>query len=290
MYWRRRCRTLAEGAVEKFFLLAALVAVMAVFLISLYILVSGWPVIARHGLGFITGGHWYPDRGVFGILPMIVGSLAVTLGALGLGVPLGLAGAIFLAELAPPPVSRLVKPAVELLAGIPSVVYGFFGMIILVPLIRQYLAGPGYSVLAGAIILAIMILPTIITISDASLRAVPLEYREGSLALGATHWQTIRRILLPAARSGIVAGIVLGMARAIGETMAVIMVTGNVTLVPRSILDPVRTLTGNIVIEMGYAAGEHQQALFATGVVLFLFIVALNLVVIKVSQRSTQTT
>jgi phosphate transport system permease protein len=259
---------------------------LAVLLITFFIFYSGWPVLSKYGLSFIIGTQWNPTQGVFGILPMIIGSFAVTLGALILGVPMGLAGAIFLAEIAPPGVTRWVRPAVELLAGIPSVVYGFFGLVILVPLIRNLMSGPGYSILAGSIILAVMILPTIITISESSLRAVPREYKEGSLALGATHWQTISRIMMPAASSGIIAGVVLGMARAIGETMAVIMVTGNVTLIPTSIFDPVRTMTGNVVIEMGYAAGEHQQALFATGVVLFCFIAILNLSVLYITRDS----
>lgn len=274
--------------ISKLFLLCALVAVLSVLVITVFIFISGWPILAHYGVSFILGSRWYPTQGVFGILPMIVGTFAVVLGALVLGVPMGLAGAIFLAEIAPNRVVKVMRPAVELLAGIPSVVYGFFGMIILVPLIREHLGGVGYSVLAGSIILAIMILPTIITVSEASLRAVPIEFKEGSLALGATHWQTISRILLPAASSGIIASIVLGMARAIGETMAVIMVTGNVTRIPGSILDPVRTLTGNIVMEMGYATGEHQQALFATGIILFVFIVLLNLVVNFISRRATE--
>lgn len=279
---------MGENLIAKLFLFCALVAVFSVLLITVFIFISGWPIIARYGTAFIFGSRWYPTQGVFGILPMIAGTFSVVLGALLLGVPMGLAGAIFLAEIAPSRVAKIVRPAVELLAGIPSVVYGFFGMIILVPLIREYLGGVGYSVLAGSVILAVMILPTIITISEASLRAVPAEFKEGSLALGATHWQTISRILLPAASSGIIASIVLGMARAIGETMAVIMVTGNVTRVPGSILDPVRTLTGNIVMEMGYATGEHQQALFATGIVLFVFIVLLNLLVNFISRRATE--
>ncbi|NPV91876.1 MAG: phosphate ABC transporter permease subunit PstC [Firmicutes bacterium] len=279
-------RRFSEWFIEKVFTFAALVAVLAVLMISVYIFYSGWPIISRYGLSFIIGTQWYPTQGIFGILPMIIGSFAVTIGALVLGVPMGLAGAIFLAEIAPAEVVRWVRPAVELLAGIPSVVYGFFGLVILVPLIRNVFHGSGYSILAGSIILAVMILPTIITISESSLRAVPLEYKEGSLALGATHWQTISRIMLPAASSGIIAGVVLGMARAIGETMAVIMVTGNVTAIPGSIFDPVRTLTGNVVIEMGYAAGEHQQALFATGMVLFCFIAILNLSVVYITRGS----
>ena len=194
-------------------------------------------------------------------------------------VPLGIITAIFMAEIAPPRVGRLLGNMVELLAGIPSVVYGFVGLIVIVPFIRNYLGGNGLSVLAGAIILGIMILPTVINISRDSILAVPKEYKEGSLALGATHYQTIARVIIPAARSGIITAVVLGMGRAIGETMAVVMVTGNAPVIPGSILAPVRTMTSNIVLEMGYASGDHQAALFATGMVLFVFIVCLNLMV-----------
>jgi len=219
---------------------------------------------------------WAPGQGEFGIFPMIVGSVAVTLGAGLVGVPVGVCCAIFLAEFAPAPLRNIFRPAIQLLAGIPSVVYGFWGLLFVVPLIRNYLGGPGLSILAGSIILGIMILPTIISISEVSLLALPRQYKEGALALGMTHWQTIKSVLLPASKSGIVAAVILGLGRAIGETMAVIMVLGNAVALPTSILDPVRTLTTNIGIEMGYAAGEHQQALFATGIVLFLIIMLLN--------------
>ncbi|MFS8065089.1 MAG: phosphate ABC transporter permease PstA, partial [Byssovorax sp.] len=218
----------------------------------------------------------HPTAGVYGIALMIVGSAAVTLGALLLGVPLGIACAIVLAEMAGPRLRALLKPAIEVLAGIPSVVYGFMGIVLLLPWIRGHLGGAGASALAGSIILGIMILPTIIGISVDALSAVPRSYREGSLALGATPWQTIHRVVLPAARSGLVAAVILGMGRAVGETMAVIMVAGNSVQMPRSPLDSVRTLTANIALEMGYAAGEHRAALFATGIVLFLIIMVLN--------------
>jgi len=193
-----------------------------------------------------------------------------------LGIPISLCCSIFLAEFAPATLRNLFRPAIQLLAGIPSVVYGFWGLLFVVPLIRDYLGGPGLSILAGSIILAIMILPTVISISEVSILALPRQYKEGALALGMTHWQTIRSVQLPAAKSGIVAAIILGIGRAIGETMAVIMVLGNAVALPRSILDPVRTLTTNIGIEMGYASGEHRQALFATGIVLFVIIMILN--------------
>ena len=246
-------------------------------LITVFIFIKGTPIISKVGLfNFIFGMKWAPSEGAFGIFPMIVGSLSVTLGAVILGVPIALCCSIFLAEFAPPMLRNLFRPAIQLLAGIPSVVYGFWGVIFIVPAIRNYLGGPGLSILAGSIILGIMILPTIISISEITLLSLPRQYKEGALALGLTHWQTIRFLLLPAAKSGIVAAIILGVGRAIGETMAVIMVLGNAVALPTSILDPVRTLTTNIGIEMGYASGEHQQALFATGIVLFVIIMVLN--------------
>jgi phosphate transport system permease protein len=216
---------------------------------------------------------------------MIVSSFWVTLGALLLGIPLGLACTIFLSELIPPSVATLFRPAIQLLAAIPSVIYGFWGLIVLVPLIRNHMGGPGLSILAGSLVLSFMILPTIITISEDSLKALSPSYKAGALALGATHWQTIWRVMIPAARSGIVASVILGMGRAIGETMAMIMILGNAVKLPGSFLDSARTLTTNIGIEMGYATGDHRQALFATGIVLFFIIMALNTVAIFLSRR-----
>lgn len=262
---------------EYIFLTLALTSIAALALITVFILVQGAPIIAKVGLfNFLFGTTWAPLQGQFGILPMIIGSLTVTLGAVILGIPISLCCSIFLAEFAPATLRNLFRPAIQLLAGIPSVVYGFWGLLFVVPLIRDYLGGPGLSILAGSIILAIMILPTVISISEVSILALPRQYKEGALALGMTHWQTIRSVQLPAAMSGIVAAVILGIGRAIGETMAVIMVLGNAVALPRSILDPVRTLTTNIGIEMGYAAGEHRQALFATGIVLFVIIMILN--------------
>ncbi|MBP7794244.1 MAG: phosphate ABC transporter permease subunit PstC [Candidatus Saccharicenans sp.] len=258
-------------------LTVALTAITVLAVITIFIFEQGLPVMVKYGLkNFLFGQDWYPSEKSFGLLPMIVGSLLVTLGALLIGVPLGLASAIFLTEFSSRRLSRFLKPVFELLAGIPSVVYGFLGLMFLVPFIRENLGGPGLSVLAASIILGIMILPTIISISIDSIRAVPDSYREGSIALGATKWQTVRMVVLPAARSGLVAGIILGMGRAIGETMAVIMVAGNAADLPASWLAPVRTLTSNIALEMAYASGEHRQALFATGVVLFVIIMILN--------------
>jgi phosphate ABC transporter permease protein PstC len=260
-------------------LLIAFSAVSVLAVITIFIFAEGTPIMFRYGVKkFLLGLDWYPTEKSFGLLPMITGSMMVTLGALVLGVPFGLACAIFLTEFSSKRLRQLVKPVIELLAGIPSVVYGFMGVVLLVPFIRETLGGPGLSVLAASIILGIMILPTIISISIDSLLAVPSTYRDGSIAMGATRWQTVRMVLLPAARSGIIASIILGMGRAIGETMAVIMIAGNAIALPNSILAPVRTLTSNIALEMGYASGEHREALFATGVILFIIIMILNTV------------
>ncbi len=258
-------------------LAVAFSAVSVLLLITAFIFGEGTPIMFKYGLRrFLLNLDWFPTEQSFGLFPMIVGSLFVTLGALAIGVPFGLAGAVFLTEFSSQRLRRVLKPVIELLAGIPSVVYGFIGVVVLVPFIRETFGGPGLSVLAAAIILGIMILPTIISISIDSLEAVPRSYREGSIALGATRWQTTRMVMIPAARSGIIASVILGMGRAIGETMAVIMIAGNAAAVPKSLLDPVRTLTSNIALEMGYASGEHREALFATGVILFVIIMILN--------------
>jgi phosphate transport system permease protein len=260
-------------------LVVAFSAVSALAIITLFIFKEGTPILFKYGFkSFLLGLNWYPSEQSFGLLPMIIGSFMVTLGALIIGVPFGLGCAIFLTQFSSKRFRQVLKPIIELLAGIPSVVYGFLGIIILVPFIRKTFGGPGLSVLAASIILGIMILPTIISISIDSLLALPPTYREGSIALGATSWQTTKMVLLPAARSGIIASIILGMGRAVGETMAVIMIAGNAIAIPHSILDPVRTLTSNIALEMGYASGEHRQALFATGVILFIIIMILNTV------------
>jgi phosphate ABC transporter permease protein PstC len=266
-----------QRLIERALMLTATSAVGCLALITLFIFVEGLPVLTKAGLGnFLLSVHWAPTKGHFGIFAMIVSSVVATLGALAVGVPLGLACAVVLAELATPTLRLILKPAVELLAGIPSVVYGFLGVIILVPLIRDHLGGAGLSLLAAALILGVMILPTVISISIDAIRAVPVTYREASLALGATQWQTIYRVVLPAARSGIVTAVILAMGRAVGETMAVIMVAGNALRLPHSLLDSVRTLTSNIALELGYASGDHRAALFATGLVLFAVILVLN--------------
>ncbi len=272
--------------IERVLFFLALSSVTSLLLITIFIFMEGLPLIISTGLkNFLFSSHWAPTRGHFGILAMIIASILVTLGALGLGVPLGLACAIVLAEFSPQRLKLVLKPTLELLAGVPSVVYGFLGVIWLVPLIRDYLGGPGLSLLAGSLILGIMILPNVISISIDSLDAVPETYRQGSIALGATQWQTVRRVVLPAARSGIITAVILGMGRAIGETMAVIMVAGNALQLPTSILDPVRTLTSNIALELGYASGRHREALFATGIVLFIIIMILNLSATLVTRR-----
>jgi phosphate ABC transporter permease protein PstC len=278
--------------VERGLLLLATSSVAILLLITVFIFREGGPLLAREGFGFFSS-HWDPTNAThpqFGILLMIVGSFVVTLGALLIGVPLGIACAIVLAEMAPPRARAILKPTIEVLAGIPSVVYGFVGIVVLLPWIRNHLGPPGASALAGSIILGIMVLPTIIGISVDALQAVPRSYREGSLALGATQWQTIYRVVLPAARSGIIAAVILGMGRAVGETMAVIMVSGNSVQMPGSPLDSVRTLTANIALEMGYAAGDHVAALFATGIVLFVIIMILNAIANLVRGRGKKRT
>jgi phosphate ABC transporter permease protein PstC len=275
-----------EKIVEKILMLLAFSAIGLLLLITIFIFREGFPVIIKSGvIDFLFSAKWSPTKGNFGIFSMIISSLAVTFLAILFGVPLALACAVTLAEFCPPKWLAVLKPTIELLAGIPSVVFGFLGVILLVPLVRDYLGGPGLSLLTSAVILAIMILPTITSISIDSLQAVPLLYKEGALAMGATHWQAVRYVLLPAARSGVVTAIILGMARAIGETMAVIMVAGNALKIPTSILDPVRTLTSTIALEMGYSAGDHRQALFAAGIILFVFIMALNILANALMRR-----
>ena len=270
-------------------LAVALSAISGLLLITLFIFKEGLPLIGKIGLRqFILSGDWFPGEGKFGIGVMILGSLAVTAGAMVIGVVFGLGCAILLTQFCPPRAVSVMKPSIELLAGIPSVVYGFMGLVILVPLIREHLGGPGLSLLAASIVLGIMVLPTVASISVDALRAVPRPYREGSIALGATEWQTTHMVMLKAARSGLVAAIILGMGRAVGETMAVMMVAGNKVGMFGSLLDPVRTLTSNIALEMGYAAGDHRDALFATGIVLFVIIMILNAIALTVSRRRSR--
>lgn len=270
-------KLIGERGVKRVLSITAFSAISALLLIALFILNEGLPFIFKYGLKeFLFASEWDPQTGKFGIFPMIAASLWVTIGAMIVGAPLGVAGALFLVEYMPKTVMRIVKPTIELLAAIPSVVYGFIGVMVLAPFIRENFGGPGLSLLAGSIILGIMILPTVISISIDSIIAVPNSYREGSLALGATTWQTIYMVILKASKSGIIASIILGLGRAIGETMAIIMVAGNAVNIPHSALDSVRTLTANIALEMSYATGMHRQALFATGVILFVIIIILN--------------
>ncbi len=274
----KNTRGLLEKTIETLFFLCALIAVLSVIIITVYIFAKGIPALFKIGLSdFVLGQKWKPLQDMFGILPMIIGSIYATVGAIIIGVPIGILTAVFLAEIAPKWLVRIVKPAVELLAGIPSVVYGFFGLAVIVPLISKYFGGPGNSLLAVNIMLGIMILPTIVNISENAIRSVPKEYKEASLALGASQIETIFKVILPAARSGILTSVVLGIGRAIGETMAVILVAGNTPSIPKSLIEPMRTLTANIAMEMSYAYGLHQEALFATGVILFAFIMILNI-------------
>jgi phosphate transport system permease protein len=268
-----------EWVIEKSLITAAMVSLVIIAFIIITIFSTGLPLIAEVGVfNFLFGMDWRPGREIFGIFPMVIGTLLVTLLSMLISVPLGIFVAAFLAEVAPQAIRNILRPAVELLAGIPSVVYGFVGLMALVPFIRTHLGPPGFSLLGGSIVLAIMALPIIITIAEDAINAVPKTYKEASLALGATHWQTIKNVILPAARSGILAGAVLGSGRAIGETMAAIMVLGNIPAIPDSVLDPIRTLTANVALEMAYAPhGPHRQALFATGIVLF---VAISILVI----------
>lgn len=281
---------LLEKFMKVLFLLAACFSIIAVLLICFFLFANGIPAMGEIGiLKFLTGTNWKPGNDIYGILPMILGSIYVTAGALVIGVPIGLLTAVFLARFCPKGIYRIVKPAVSLMAGIPSVVYGFFGMCVIVPMIRplaEKFQGDSYSMLTASILLGLMILPTIVEVTESSLRAVPESYYEASLALGATHERSVYCAVFPAAKSGIMAGIVLGVGRAIGETMAVIMIAGNQPRVPDSIFDGVRTMTANIVIEMGYASGLHRQALIATGVVLFVFILILNVCFSLLKRRS----
>lgn len=268
-----------ERVIQSVLLVAALAAVFALVLISFFIFQAGLPTLIRVGLpGFLFNTVWEPTAKIpsFGILPMLIGSLWLTMGSLLIGVPLGIAVTVFMSDLAPASLAMVMRPAIQLLAGIPSVVYGFIGLTLLAPFVRRIFGGPGLSVLTASIILGIMILPTVIAISSDAIRAVPRSLRDGALALGANHWQMISQVLLPAARSGIIASIILGMGRALGETMAVIMMVGNSLNIPVSPLDSATTLTSNIGLEMAYASGAHRDALFATGVILFLLIMLLN--------------
>ena len=277
-------KNLRENIMHGVFFVCALASILAVALICVFLFANGLPAMKEIGfLNFLSGTTWRPGNDIYGILPMIVGSIYITAGAIVIGVPIGLLTAIFMAFYCPKRIYGILKPCTELLAGIPSIVYGFFGMVVIAPVVLDVAKACGANISSGAtilsasILLGIMILPTIIGVSEAALRAVPNSYYEGAVAMGATHERAVFSVMLPAAKSGVLAGIVLGIGRAMGETMAVIMVAGNQPRMPKGIFQGIRTLTGNIVIEMGYAAGLHREALIATGVVLFLFILLMNL-------------
>ena len=291
---RKNC---LEKVMQIVFLICACVSVLCVALICIFLFANGIPAIGKIGVGkFLLGDIWRPSNQLFGIFPFILGSIYVTAGAILVGVPIGILTAVFLAKFCPKRIYRFLKTGVELMAGIPSVVYGFFGMVIVVPIIRDFgrtlkmmrlveKSGDGKGILTTSIVLGIMILPTIIGTTESAMRAVPPQYYEGSLALGATQERSIFKVVIPAAKSGVITGVVLGIGRAIGETMAVIMIAGNQPRLVNNILLGVRTLTGNIVIEMGYATGLHREALIATGVVLFVFILIINFSVALLKRR-----
>lgn len=282
-------RNIKEQIMKYCFLICACVSVAAVAAICLFIFVNGIPAMGKIGVfKFLLGTEWSPSKGVYGILPMIIGSIYVTAGAAVVGVPIGILTAVFMVYYCPAPIYKIVKPAIDLLAGIPSIVYGFFGLVVIVPVIQDLLGTSGKGVLTASILLGLMILPTIISTAESSLRAAPDMYYEGALALGATKERSIFGAVFPAAKSGILSGVILGIGRAIGETMAVVIVAGNQAVIPKLLTDGVRTLTANIVLEMAYAAELHREALIATAVVLFVFILAINLCFSAIKRKAVK--
>ena len=280
-------KNLKEQLMHLVFLLSACVSILCVAMICVFLFANGIPAIGKIGVfQFLAGEKWKPGNDLYGILPMILGSIYVTAGAVIIGVPIGILTAVFMSKFCPRRIYKVVKPAIDLLAGIPSVVYGFYGMVVIVPVVSQLFGGSGKSMLTASILLGIMILPTIIGVSESAINAVPSSYYEGSLALGASHERSVFFATLPAAKSGILAGVILGVGRAIGETMAVIMVAGNQARMPKGILEGVRTMTANIVLEMGYATDLHREALIATAVVLFVFILIINLSFSIISRKA----
>lgn len=286
---RNNNKYLAEKISKIIFLSSAFIAVLSLLVIIGFVFYKGLTPFVSKGysfLDFIAGREWYPSSDKYGVLPMIVASIYGTLGSLVLGVPVGILTAVFIAELAPKKIGKLISTAVELLAGIPSVLFGVFGLAVIVPwIMNSFNLAKGQSILAIIIVLSIMMLPTIVTVSESAIRAVPYSYKEASLGLGASHIETTFKVVLPAAKSGILSAVVLGLGRAIGETMAIILVAGNSAIMPKSIMDSVRPLTTNIALEMGYAFGTHQEMLFATGVILFVFILLLNYILSKLSSK-----
>ncbi len=280
-------KNLKEQIMHMVFLISACVSILCVAMICVFLFANGIPAIGKIGIfRFLAGQKWKPGNNLYGILPMILGSIYVTAGAIIIGVPIGILTAVFMSRFCPRSVYKIIKPAIDLLAGIPSVVYGFFGMVVIVPVVSQIFGGSGKSMLTASILLGIMILPTIIGVSESAINAVPSSYYEGSLALGASHERSVFFATLPAAKSGILAGVILGVGRAIGETMAVIMVAGNQARMPKGIFEGVRTMTANIVLEMGYATDLHREALIATAVVLFVFILIINLSFSIISRKA----
>lgn len=278
-----------EKCIEIIFMLTALVCIVAVAVICFFLFKNGIPAIGEIGVSdFLFGMKWKPGNELFGILPMIIGSILVTGLSVLIGVPIGILSAVFMVFYCKKGLYRILKPTVDLLAGIPSIVYGFFGLVVIVPIMQQLFGGGGKSVLTASVLLGIMILPTIISVTESALRAVPNSYYEGALALGASHESSIFETVLPAARSGVMAGVILGVGRSVGETMAVSMVAGNQPVIPESLFKGVRTLTANIVLEMGYAADLHREALIATAVVLFMFILLINLSFSIIKRRKVQ--
>ena len=276
-----------ECAAKLMFMFAACASILAVALICIFVFANGLPGMMKIGpWRFLTGTKWKPGAGQFGILPMILGSVYVTAGALLVGLPAGLLTAVYLSRFAGVRAKKVLRPAVSLLAGVPSVVYGFFGLVVIVPLVRELFGGSGSSLLSACLLLGVMILPTIASVSESALNAVPESYYEGALALGATHERAVFTVVLPAAKSGVLAATILGVGRAVGEAMAVMMVAGNRAVIPDSLTRGVRTMTSNIALEMGYAADLHREALIATAVVLFAFVLVINLAFSIVKRRA----
>ena len=276
-----------ERAAKLAFMIAACVSILAVALICIFVFANGLPGMMKIGAWkFLTGAKWKPSAGQFGILPMILGSVYVTFGALVVGLPAGLLTAVYLSRFAGVRAKKVLRPAVSLLAGVPSVVYGFFGLVVIVPLVRKLFGGSGSSLLSACLLLGVMILPTIASVSESALNAVPESYYEGALALGTTHERAVFTVVLPAAKSGMLAATILGVGRAVGEAMAVMMVAGNRAVIPDSLTKGVRTMTSNIALEMGYAADLHREALIATAVVLFAFVLVINLAFSIVKRRA----
>lgn len=275
-----------EKVLRYIFFLAASVAILTILLIFIFIAAKGLPLFFKVPvLKFLFGTDWAPIKGRFGAFPLIVGSFLVTVGAVAIGAPLGISVAIFLSEIASPKVARIIRPTVELLAGIPSVIYGFFGIMVIIPLVRNLTGGSGFGLISASLVLAVMILPTIAALTEDTIRSIPRTHKWGSLALGATQWQTIKKVILPSASEGILSAIILGIGRAIGETMAVLMVVGNAPIIPTSIRDPFATMTSVIALDMSYASGQHQQALFAVALILFIISMALVAILRLVSRQ-----